>query len=202
MRIPEQKMHFYQDLDGCLSNFVLQVEIEINKLVQGEITIESKSLKRALRKYIATYGKSYRKMTNDDLKCKITRQVMYKVAAQEGFFRRLQPIDNGLWEVMKDYQYAMSFLTAPIGQFAEADKKAWCKEVLESDCYCHVVPRIEKIKFADKNSILIDDHPTTCAQWRTAGGLAFQWPVQQDELFAFLKAYGSFTTKNESTPLF
>ena len=157
MRIPEQKMHFYQDLDGCLSNFVLQVEIEINKLVQGEITIESKSLKRALRKYI---------------------------------------------EVMKDYQYAMSFLTAPIGQFAEADKKAWCKEVLESDCYCHVVPRIEKIKFADKNSILIDDHPTTCAQWRTAGGLAFQWPVQQDELFAFLKAYGSFTTKNESTPLF
>ena len=182
------EFHIYQDLDGCLSDFVGQVEIEINKLVTNQINIESKSLRRSLRKYIAMYGKSYRKLTNDDLKCKVTRNIMYKVAAEKDFFRKLSLLDNGLWEKMQNFQDRMTFLTAPIGDYAKADKKAWCAEVLGSNCNCIVVPRVEKVKHSGPYAVLIDDHFTTIQEWKDAGGLAFHWPTDREMLFLFLES--------------
>lgn len=177
----------YCDLDQVLADYVGAMDSHINEAVRsGASHIESKSLPRKIRAYIKKHGKSYRKITEKQLKEPRTKDIMYIIASQPGFFYSLPRLQNGLWEKLIPFQKQLKFLSAPIGKFAQADKQRWCQDVLQSSSECIVVKRIEKAQYA-KDSVLIDDNKDTIDSWRKEGGLAFLWPEQETELYEFLQ---------------
>ena len=169
------QLPLYQDLDGCLADFHIAIATEIKRLaclpeVERE-SISSGTLRRGIRKYLRFFDKEH-DLSKEDLHHKSVKPLLYKIGTSEGFFANLPQIDNGLWEYIS--QYRLSFLTAPIGSYAEEDKKKWCRETLGSSEECIVVSRSEKVQYA-KGSILIDDHPDTIREWNKAGGQGFLW---------------------------
>ena len=184
--------YLYQDLDGCLADFKKGVSDWIYKLLTGELEIKnSKSAPRKIRKYIAKHGRSYKLLTEEDLNLREVKDLMYLVASQPGFFASLERIDNDLWETIMSATCFdnIRFLTAPIGVHAEKDKKTWCRETLQSSYECIVVDRKDKMQFANTHNVLIDDNEKTCKEWREAGGIAFQWPLEQAQLYRFLSLH-------------
>ncbi len=125
------KFTIYCDLDQVLADYVGAMNSEINKVVRsGGSQIESKSLPRKIRAYVKKHGKSYRQITEKELKEPRTKDIMYIIASQPGFFYSLPRLQNGLWEKLIPFQSRIKFLSAPIGKFAEADKQRWCRDVL------------------------------------------------------------------------
>lgn len=179
----------YQDLDGCLADYCDGVSHWIWMLISNRLEIQSKSSVRKIRNYIRIHGRKFKLFTEEDLHRKEIKDLMYLVASQKGFFSSLKRIDNDLLEKIEDSTCfeTIHFLTAPIGKYAEEDKKIWCKETLNSDYECIVVPRAEKMQFAGPYRVIVDDNEITCIEWRKAGGIAFQWPKQKQEFYDFLQ---------------
>ena len=105
-----------------------------------------------------------------------------------GFFFELPLLDNGVWEIVQKSGYQIKFLSAPIGDHAVKDKTRWIREVLGSEFEVIVVPRAEKVNYADKDAVLIDDYEKTCKQWWDNGFMAFHWrPGKEENLKAYLE---------------
>ena len=169
----------YQDMDGCVCDFGLAMVTEIKRLAvlpDTEIeALESKSLKKGLRKYIEVFGEEY-DLQKAELNHKVVLPLLYKIGCQEGWFYDLPTMEhNGLWDWVKKSCFYYEFLTAPIGMYAEEDKTRYVREVLGSEAVVNVVPRSEKVSFCTPDSVLIDDHHTTIKEWNKAGGHGFLW---------------------------
>ena len=183
----------YLDMDGCVCDFVGGIAAAIKQAVQEDLsTVTSASKRRAVRKYLKHYGKTHT-VTEECLKDKAVRPLMYKLAAQEGFFAGLDPLqEHKLYLLLESYVsrngWEMEFLSAPIGDYAASDKERWVREVLGSNRKVNVVPRVNKVDFCTgPHSILIDDHPDTIEMWKEAGGTGFLYVDGDDQNFELLE---------------
>ena len=169
----------YQDMDGCVCDFALAIRDEVvrlSALSDDEIAkLDSKTLRRGLRKYIKVFGRGYDLQVHE-IDHKHIKPLLYKLGCQEGWFYNLPTMEhNGLWAWLKDSGYEYEFLTAPIGVYAEEDKTRYVRDILGSEATVNVVPRVEKVTFARPDAVLIDDHPSTIEEWNKAGGHGFLW---------------------------
>lgn len=186
----------YLDMDGCCVDFVGGMAKRIKEVVQQDIdSITSPSLRRGIRKYLKTFGRSHT-VTEEDLKHKAVRSLMYKLASEEGFFYNLESLQNHrLYNYITYVQdqhptahFALEFLTAPIGEYAERDKTRWVRDNLKNEFPVNVVPRVEKVDFCTSgNCILIDDHPDTIEQWVEAGGIGHLYVDSDEDNFQALQ---------------
>lgn len=81
------------------------------------------------------------------------------------------PDGRMLWDYIKNKN--TEILSAPPKRISQAElgKKLWCRRFLGKNTIVNLARRGEKRKFADKNSILIDDTPKTIAEWESDGGI-------------------------------
>lgn len=141
--------------------------------------VVSKSMGRKLSKYLAEFGHRHLgdeihmlspEETKKSPENKTCRSLVLAVAGQDSFFRNLEPINNGLWEVIKNVP--LEILTATVGHYGYEDKPWWVRNVLESEVPVNVVEsRHSKVMFADANTILIDDDAETIEDWNSQGGV-------------------------------
>lgn len=183
----------YQDMDGCVCDFGLAMVTEIKRLADLSDTeieaLESKSLKKGLRKYLEVFGEGYA-LQKAELNHKVVLPLLYKIGCQEGWFYGLPTMEhNGLLEWVKNSGFYYEFLTAPIGVYAEEDKTRYVREVLGSEAVVNVVSRSEKVSFCTPDSVLIDDHHTTIKEWNKAGGHGFLWTGEENGDLEALKMY-------------
>lgn len=205
-------MKLYCDLDGCVADFMLEVSAQIHSLVKGDTIIikpdddipldcfgyiVSKSLGKKLEKYIEANpdrhsGDGIYPIDEDEAKEKTCRSLIMAIASQEGFFRELLPLDNGLWLAIKDAQ-GLEFLSATIGEYGHEDKPHWVRTVLQSDVPVIVKgSRHEKIDLVKDNAILIDDNSDTVQAWNKAGGIGLLFTgVNTGEIVASLQELGA-----------
>lgn len=182
----------FQDMDGCVADFALAIRDEIVRLADlsdEEIeALESKTLRKGLKKYIKVYGRGY-DLQVSEIDDKHVKPLLYKIGCQEGWFYGLPTMNNGLWDWLKDSGIPFEFLTAPIGVYAEEDKTRWVRDVLGSEAVVNVVARSEKVSFCSPNAVMIDDHPSTIEEWNNAGGHGFLWTGEEGGDIEALKVF-------------
>lgn len=181
-------MIIYQDLDGCVADFCTGFSQKVFAMAANpESYAHSKTIRKAMPKFTAKFGTTYKALSEEEVNDPICRPLLYKLAAMPGFFYDLPLLDNGVWEIVRSSGHDIKFLSAPIGDYAVADKTRWVREVLGSEFEVIVVPRAEKINHACKNSVLIDDYEKTCKEWWAKGYLAFHWrPGKEENLKEYL----------------
>lgn len=174
----------YIDLDGVLADFNKSVSTEIWKLVTGQTPVgESKSLPKKIKKYRNLNGFEYVEHSEQDLKRKEVKALLYVVASKPGFFTGLEPLKNDLLNSILEQGVDFQFLTAGIGEHSIQDKKDWCRDVLRSNSICNVVVSDGSKSTAELKAefctgpvdILVDDNEKNVDAWREAGGEAVHW---------------------------
>lgn len=185
----------YLDLDGVLANFTEGVSHEIWLYATGrKEVVGSKSAPRKIRKYLKEHGRSFKLHTEETLKQKEVKPMLYLVCSQKDFFLNLSQLPTGLLDEVKAMGIEYEFLTAGIGDHSVQDKKDWCKNVLKSNNVCNVVVSDGskstaelKAEFCSSPSdILVDDNEKNIEAWRDAGGTAVHWtgPESLQEVIA------------------
>jgi hypothetical protein len=80
------------------------------------------------------------------------------------------PEGKKLWNYLKNLD--VEILSAPSRSKLSVDgKKIWVKTMLKPTPKLNLVRAVEKQKFANPNSILIDDTEENINQWVSAGGI-------------------------------
>lgn len=80
------------------------------------------------------------------------------------------PQGKKLWNYIKNFD--VEILSAPSRSKLSVDgKKIWVKTMLKPTPKLNLVRAVEKQKFANPNSILIDDKEENVNQWISAGGI-------------------------------
>ena len=177
----------YQDLDGCLADFVQGIHNEIHRLIRIDKSELTKSQKKHVNRFLKNFNES-QPITQDILKHKTVRPFMYHIASQPGFFSSLPTMQNDLWETVKVLSensnvVNFEFLTAPIGQYAIEDKTKWVRNILNSNAKVNVVERSTKINFCiNQHCILIDDYKKTIDEWNLAGGIGLHFQGNVEEI--------------------
>lgn len=181
----------YQDMDGCIADFCAGFSSHVFRMANNPLSYNhSKTIKKAMPKFIEKFGTRYRVLSEEEVNDPVCKPLIYKIAALNGFFYSLPLLDNGVWEIVKNSGHRIKFLSAPIGDFAEADKTRWIREILHSEFEVIVVPKDQKVDYADEYAILIDDYKKTCQQWWDAGFKAFHWrPGREEELKSYLEQF-------------
>jgi len=182
-------MVIYQDLDGCLADFCTGFSKKVFEYTSNpRLCASSPTLREYMPKFIRKYGRTYRSLTEGEVSDPICRPLLYKIAAEPGFFYNLPRLRNGLWEIVNRFPVEKKILSAPIGDFAVEDKTRWVREVLgDLDIEVIIVPRAEKINHGHKGAVLIDDYDKTVTEWKSAGFNAFQWATgKEEELLEYL----------------
>lgn len=175
----------YIDLDGVVADFNKAISLEIWKLVSGQTPVgESKSLPRKIKKYRKLNGWQYVQHTEEDLKRREVKALLYAVAARPGFFSSLEPIENGLLDSVIQTRTQFQFLTAGIGPSSVEEKQQWCREVLGTAETCNVVvsngsgkttAQLKAEFCTGPDDILVDDNEKNVEAWIEAGGAAIHW---------------------------
>ncbi len=182
-------MKIYQDLDGCLANFVKSIISQITIISKTEdiSKISSATLRRGVRRYLKEFDKDTI-LTQADLDHKLVRPLLYRLASEKNFFYDLEIMPNGLWDFIKDYEHEV--LTASVGEHAVEDKTRWVREKLNSDVPVHVVhKKALKLLHCEDGDVLIDDHKGTIDQWNDLGGNGFLWTGKAGGDVAALKVF-------------
>ena len=87
----------YLDLDGVLADFITGISEEIWLYTTGrKEIIGSKSAPRKIRQYIKVNGRSFKIQTEQSLKQKETKAMLYLVCSQKGFFLNLGQLPTSL----------------------------------------------------------------------------------------------------------
>ena len=170
----------YQDLDGCLADFVQGINNEIHRLIRTDQSHLTKSQRKHVKNFLKNFSES-QNITQEVLKHKAVRPFMYHIASKPGFFSSLPRMQNNLWDIVKNLSTNskvtnFEFLTAPIGQYAIEDKTKWVRNVLNSNAKVNVVERNTKINFCtNQHCILIDDYLKTIEEWNSCGGIGLHF---------------------------
>jgi hypothetical protein len=83
------------------------------------------------------------------------------------------PNGEKLWNFIKGYNPEL--LTSPSrDNTSRLGKQLWAKHHLEPKPRVIFAYSADKKRYANENSILIDDKPSNIEQWRAAGGIAFR----------------------------
>mgnify|MGYP003117293247 FL=1 len=157
----EQEYEIYCDMDGVLVDFELgTVEYITNDLKTGKASELEEEL-----------GRDY--ITVEDIKSnKAVRNYMYKELEHNAeFWENLPWIENGpeLWAAIAPHN--PNILTTPMGYGSEIGKQAWIDKNLNPPPKKVFMSR-EKYRWANKNSILIDDWTKNTIPWKEHDGIA------------------------------
>lgn len=114
---------------------------------------------------------SFGKGTPDEFVNKHSEETMWYLINNNDphFFLNLEWMPNGkqLWNFLKPYN--PTILTKPAKmKYCIQDKKKWIKENIGD---VPIIISTKKEKYADENSILIDDREENIIPWKEAGGL-------------------------------
>ena len=107
---------------------------------------------------------------------RVLDRMLYKIASEPGFFYTLDVMNQDVLDEIVASGRPFSFLSAPISEYSEADKRAWVRDRLGLDVDVIVVPREQKVDYCQPGDILLDDHAGTIAEWREAGGVGIWFP--------------------------
>lgn len=187
----------YIDLDGVLADFHQGISHEIWLLATGrKEIIGSKSAPKKIRNYIKENGRSFKLHTEESLKEKEVKAMLYMASAQKGFFLNLPKLPTQLLEVVN---VPYSFLTGGINDYSVEDKKEWCRTVLGSDRPCNVVlagngkttAQLKAEFCKSPNDILVDDNQLNIKAWKEAGGTPIHWKGEESlkTLLAVLESF-------------
>ena len=176
--------HLYLDMDGCFADFAGAITRRVNEVlqVQDVSEIPSKSLRRAVRRahnlgiYSATRDDFDLMLVHEPERKRVLDRMLYKIASEPGFFYTLDVMNQDLLDEIVASGRPFSFLSAPISEYSEADKRAWVRDRLGLDVDVIVVPREQKVDYCQPGDILLDDHAGTIAEWRDAGGVGIWFP--------------------------
>ncbi|MHA1288716.1 MAG: hypothetical protein ACTSPB_15050, partial [Candidatus Thorarchaeota archaeon] len=176
--------HLYLDMDGCFADFAGAITRRVNEVlqVQDVSEIPSKSLRRAVRRahnlgiYSATRDDFDLMLVHEPERKRVLDRMLYKIASEPGFFYTLDVMNQDLLDEIVASGRSFSFLSAPISEYSEADKRAWVRDRLGLDVEVIVVPREQKVDYCQLGDILLDDHAGTIAEWREAGGVGIWFP--------------------------
>tara|TARA_Y100001963_G_scaffold136149_1_gene198515 strand:- start:2105 stop:2680 length:576 start_codon:yes stop_codon:yes gene_type:complete len=157
----EQEYEIYCDMDGVLVDFELgTVEYITSDLKTGKAPELEEEL-----------GRDY--ITVEDIKSnKAVRNYMYKELEHNAeFWENLPWIENGpeLWAAIAPHN--PNILTTPMGYGSEIGKQAWIDKNLNPPPKKVFMSR-EKYRWANKNSILIDDWTKNTIPWEEHEGIA------------------------------
>jgi 5'(3')-deoxyribonucleotidase len=103
-----------------------------------------------------------------------------RYAVEEGFFKRLKPINEHLDKLksLLEQGESVSIITASPNDRADRDKKEWLNNHIKdiSKLNIHIVRvganKSSVVKDISKEHILFDDYGKNCLQWEQAGGTA------------------------------
>ena len=176
--------HLYLDMDGCFADFAGAITQRVNEAlqVQDVSEIPSKSLRRAVRRahnlgiYSATRDDFDLMLVHEPERKRVLDRMLYKIASEPGFFYTLDIMNQDVLDEIVASGRPFSFLSAPISEYSEADKRAWVRDRLGLDVDVIVVPREQKVDYCQPGDILLDDHAGTIAEWREAGGVGILFP--------------------------
>ena len=176
--------HLYLDMDGCFADFAGAITRRVNEVlqVQDVSEIPSKSLRRAVRRahnlgiYSATRDDFDLMLVHEPERKRVLDRMLYKIASEPGFFYTLDVMNQDVLDEIVASGRPFSFLSAPISEYSEADKRAWVRDRLGLDVDVIVVPREQKVDYCQPGDILLDDHAGTIAEWREAGGVGIWFP--------------------------
>jgi len=176
--------HLYLDMDGCFADFAGAITERVNDVlrVQDVSEIPSKSLRRAVRRahnlgiYSATRDDFDLMLVHEPERKRVLDRMLYKIASEPGFFYTLDVMNQDVLDEIVASGRPFSFLSAPISEYSEADKRAWVRDRLGLDVDVIVVPREQKVDYCQPGDILLDDHAGTIAEWREAGGVGIWFP--------------------------
>lgn len=173
-----QQIKFYVDMDGVLADFDGEIEnSEVGKKVKELITeVESWMSKNYPdRKWRTLHDISDLKESHEDFsKLYDEATTMIKNEAKKsGFFRRLKVIP-GAFDIISSVTEVSgklpTILTACIGSpYCENEKIAWLREHFPG-MYEGVIFEQDKEKYANENSVLIDDREKNVEAFAKAGG--------------------------------
>lgn len=157
----EQEYEIYCDMDGVLVDFELgAVEHITSDLKSGKASELGEEL-----------GRDY--ITAQDIKSnKAVRNYMYKELEHNAeFWENLPWMPNGheVWAAIAPYN--PNILTTPMGYGSEIGKQAWIDNNLNPPPQKVFMSR-EKYRWANKNSILIDDWTKNTIPWEEHDGIA------------------------------
>lgn len=174
-----QHLKFYVDMDGVLADFDGEIKnSEVGKKVE-ELTTEVRSWMTKNypnRKWRVIHDISDLKERHEDFS-KLYDQISGMVkneARKSGFFRNLKVIP-GAFDIISSVTEVSgklpTILTACIGSpYCESEKIAWLKEHFPG-MYEGVIFEQEKEKYANENSVLIDDREKNVEDFSKAGGI-------------------------------
>ena len=174
-----QHLKFYVDMDGVLADFDGEIKnSEIGKKVE-ELTSEVRSWmvkNYPNRKWRVIHDISDLKERHEDFS-KLYDQISEMIkneARKSGFFRNLKVIP-GAFDIISSATEVSgklpTILTACIGSpYCESEKIAWLKEHFPG-MYEGVIFEQEKEKYANENSVLIDDREKNVEDFSKAGGI-------------------------------
>ena len=164
-----QEYQIYCDMDGVLVDFEQgTVDYITEKIKAGE----AEDLRLAIKREYITKGDLSGAGKNQDI-----RDYMYKELENHAqFWEDLPWMPNGqrLWAALAPHN--PNILTTPMGYGSEIGKQAWIDKNLNPPPKKVFMSR-EKYRWANKNSILIDDFTKNTIPWDDHKGIAllYRW---------------------------
>lgn len=190
----DSNFSIYCDMDGVLVNFHESAIKMMNDMLKGTygygMFVDSKSMRRSLRKLQSEMGEDWVLKDKNDLENKNVRDILLPAIGYDpgDFFANLKPLSDGidhLWPFLNSLGKEVNILSAPVEtnirapkgtQTAKEGKQIWIKRYLNPQpTEVLIVPAREKQKFAitqlGTSNILIDDKERTIDQWNSRGGI-------------------------------
>jgi hypothetical protein len=160
-------------MDGVLVDFEQGVVDYITDKIK---TGKAEDLRLAIKREYITKGDLSGVGKNKDV-----RTYMYKYLSDAAdFWENLPWLPNGpaLWSAIAPHH--PNILTTPMGYGSEIGKQAWIDKNLKPPPQ-KVFMSDEKYKWANKNSILIDDFTKNTIPWEQKGGIALLYKDSEIE---------------------
>jgi len=133
------------------------------------------------------------KCTEEEFKSHINDEIFWKIANEAGieFWSKMEWAPNGkeLWNLVLPYSPIVLSAYTKDGIYTKDGKKIWIKNNLGNVKYILCL-REDKQKYANSNSILIDDREDNIREWRQRGGVGVLYNHKDfDNIKLIIKEY-------------